>query len=106
MEIDLRLGDCVELLKELPDKSVDAVITDPPYGVGKAEWDHEFPTSWYAEARRLSQRVVIITGACGLKDSVKLVGEEFVDVIAGRNLNSLTRGPLGFNNAELHRDRD
>ncbi len=34
-------GDCVEKLKELPDNSVDAVITDPPYGLefmGK-DWD-------------------------------------------------------------------
>jgi site-specific DNA-methyltransferase (adenine-specific) len=27
-------GDCLELLKLLPDGSVDAVITDPPYGIG------------------------------------------------------------------------
>lgn len=26
-------GDCVELMKELPDKSVDLVLTDPPYGL-------------------------------------------------------------------------
>lgn len=26
-------GDCLELLKDLPDKSIDLVITDPPYGV-------------------------------------------------------------------------
>jgi site-specific DNA-methyltransferase (adenine-specific) len=32
--IDLRLGDCLELMKGLPDASVDAVITDPPYGIG------------------------------------------------------------------------
>lgn len=29
----LILGDCLEVMKEIPDKSVDAVITDPPYGV-------------------------------------------------------------------------
>jgi DNA modification methylase len=28
-------GDCLELMKALPDGCVDAVITDPPYGVGK-----------------------------------------------------------------------
>lgn len=30
----LILGDCLDVLKTLPDGSVDAVITDPPYGVG------------------------------------------------------------------------
>ena len=34
-------GDCIEVMKSLPDNSVDAVVTDPPYGMrfmGK-EWD-------------------------------------------------------------------
>jgi len=26
-------GDCLELMRELPDKCVDAVVTDPPYGI-------------------------------------------------------------------------
>lgn len=29
--IDIRLGDCFELIKDLPDNSVDLVITSPPY---------------------------------------------------------------------------
>lgn len=29
--IDLRLGDCFELLKQLEDNSIDLIITDPPY---------------------------------------------------------------------------
>jgi len=29
--IDLKQGDCLELMKDIPDKSVDAVVTDPPY---------------------------------------------------------------------------
>jgi len=33
--IRLILGDCLEKLKEIPDGSVDAVITDPPYGLNK-----------------------------------------------------------------------
>jgi DNA modification methylase len=36
MNIDLRLGDCLELMKDLPDASVDAVITSPPYWNQKA----------------------------------------------------------------------
>ncbi|MFM6916440.1 MAG: DNA-methyltransferase, partial [Dolichospermum sp.] len=32
-------GDCFEILRDIPDGFVDAVITDPPYGIGLAEWD-------------------------------------------------------------------
>jgi len=43
--IDLRLGDCLDVLKTLPDNSVDSVVTDPPYGLsfmGK-RWDYDVP---------------------------------------------------------------
>ena len=33
--IDLMLGDCLEMLKDLPDNSVDSIVTDPPYGLSK-----------------------------------------------------------------------
>ena len=34
-------GDCIEVLRALPDASVDSVVTDPPYGLGfmGREWD-------------------------------------------------------------------
>jgi DNA modification methylase len=32
-------GDCLEGLKKLPDKSVDLVVTDPPYNIKKDSWD-------------------------------------------------------------------
>lgn len=38
--ITLYLGDCLEVMKELPDKSVDLVLIDPPYNIGKADWDN------------------------------------------------------------------
>lgn len=31
MNIDLRLGDCIEVLKTIPDNSIDSIVTDPPY---------------------------------------------------------------------------
>ena len=31
MMIDLRKGDCLELMKEIPDESIDLTITSPPY---------------------------------------------------------------------------
>ena len=33
MTVTLKQGDCLELLKTIPDKSIDLVLTDPPYGV-------------------------------------------------------------------------
>lgn len=39
-------GDCLERMKEIPDGSVDAVVTDPPYGLsfmGK-KWDYDVPS--------------------------------------------------------------
>lgn len=32
VNIDLQLGDCLELMRDMPDKSVDLIVTDPPYG--------------------------------------------------------------------------
>lgn len=37
-------GDCLELMKNIPDKSVDCIITDLPYGVtAKNKWDTIIP---------------------------------------------------------------
>jgi len=37
------LGDCLELMKNIPDGSIDAVITDPPYGTTACKWDTVIP---------------------------------------------------------------
>ena len=46
--IDLRLGDCLELMKEIPSNSIDAIITDPPYGTTACKWDSviDFKLMW------------------------------------------------------------
>ena len=36
-------GDCLELMKGIPDGSVDAIITDPPYGTTACKWDSVIP---------------------------------------------------------------
>lgn len=62
-EFDLRPGDCVAGMKELPESSVDIVVTSPPYNLGIAyrsyhddrtpeeylDWSRE----WAGEVRRL-----------------------------------------------------
>lgn len=45
MQYQLEHGDCLEVLRTLADSSVDAIITDPPYGLsfmGK-KWDYDVP---------------------------------------------------------------
>jgi len=46
--ITLYEGDCLELMKHIPDKSIDAIITDPPYGTTACKWDSviDFKLMW------------------------------------------------------------
>jgi DNA modification methylase len=39
-------GDCLERLKELPDNSIDSIVTDPPYGLSKQPDMIEVLTNW------------------------------------------------------------
>ena len=46
--IDLRRGDCLEVMKTIESGSVDAIITDPPYGTTACKWDSviDFGLMW------------------------------------------------------------
>jgi site-specific DNA-methyltransferase (adenine-specific) len=44
--LDLRLGDCLDVLKTIETESIDSIVTDPPYGLafmGK-RWDYDVPS--------------------------------------------------------------
>jgi len=43
MKIDLRLGDCLEVMKDIPDGSIDLILCDPPYGTTACKWDSIIP---------------------------------------------------------------
>src|SRR5699024_8555367 len=49
--VTLYHGDCIEVMRNLPDNSVDAIVTDPPYGLGfmGAKWDALPPGKDWAE---------------------------------------------------------
>ena len=56
--VKLLLGDCLELMKDIPDKSINLICTDPPYNIGKAEWDKipnyiEWCGKWLLECQRV-----------------------------------------------------
>ena len=41
--INLMQGDCLDLLKTIPDGSIDMVLCDPPYGTTSCKWDSVIP---------------------------------------------------------------
>lgn len=38
INVDLRQGDCLELMKDIPDNSVDMILCDLPFGTTKNSW--------------------------------------------------------------------
>ena len=42
-EIKLLQGDCLELMKDIPNKSVDMILCDLPYGTTACKWDNVIP---------------------------------------------------------------
>ena len=58
-------GDCLEVMKTLPDNSVDAIITDLPYGTTACKWDVVIPLEpmWTHVKRLLKKNGVFVTTA-------------------------------------------
>ena len=42
-EIKLFNGDCIEVMETLPDKSIDLILCDLPYGTTACKWDNVIP---------------------------------------------------------------
>ena len=52
--INLMHGDCLDLMKNIPDGSVDLILTDPPYGTTACKWDSVIPFEpMWAELKRV-----------------------------------------------------
>lgn len=58
--IDLRQGDCLELMKDIPDKSIDMILCDLPYGTTSCKWDVIIPLDKLWEQYN---RIIKINGA-------------------------------------------
>ena len=73
-------GDCLEVMKHIPDKSIDLILTDPPYGIKadkgiggfgtsktdkhyKGGWDNNRPSKeYFDEIIRISKQAIIFGG--------------------------------------------
>ena len=74
--LDIRHADCMDMMREFPDKHFDLAIVDPPYGIGAGKkkqyhagamtayepkpWDSAIPSAeYFAELRRVSRHQII-----------------------------------------------
>ena len=61
--INLLHGDCLELMKDIPDNSIDMVLCDPPYGTTACKWDTviDFELMW-SELKRITKDKLVCNG--------------------------------------------
>jgi len=89
--MELLLGNCLDRLKDLEDNSVDAIVTDPPYGLsfmGK-KWDYDVPSKeiWKEVLRVLKPGGHALV-ACGTRTQHRMAvnledaGFEIRDIVA------------------------
>lgn len=60
----LMQGDCLELMRELPDASVDMIMCDLPYGTTRNKWDSVLPfDDLWAQYNRICTGAIVLTAA-------------------------------------------
>jgi site-specific DNA-methyltransferase (adenine-specific) len=92
-------GDCREILPALAPTDPVSLLTDPPYGADKAEWDGAFADYWYDEAARLASVVGLIPGIVNLPHCPTAIGAmTYRWTLVAYLVNGMTRGALGFGN--------
>lgn len=62
MSVNLMQGDCLELMKLIPDGSVDTIICDLPYGTTQCKWDSviDFKELWLQYIRITKESAAIV----------------------------------------------
>ena len=73
-------GDCLEIMKDIPDKSIDSIICDLPYGTTACKWDTVIP---FDKLWEQYNRVIKDNGAIVLFGS-----EPFSTLLRSSNLNN------------------
>ena len=92
-------GDCLEVMKEMPDKSVNFTFADPPYGINKAEWDKQFDNRFIDEILRISKKGIAITcGQENIAECILSLKDEYKGILSARNKNGMTYNKIGFGN--------
>lgn len=61
-------GDCLEIMKEIPDKSIDMILCDLPYGITQNKWDSLIPLDelWVEYIRIIKDNGAIVLTSHGI----------------------------------------
>ena len=87
-------GDCREILPQL-DIWVDLAITDPPWGINKAEWDTVFTLPDLPEVSKLA----LMCGVWNIAKCPENIGAlSYKWMLVAHLINGMTRGGIGFGN--------
>lgn len=65
-KVQLYKGDCLEIMRDIPDKSVDMILCDLPYGTTKCKWDVIIPFDnlWEQYDRIIKDNGAIVLFGC------------------------------------------
>lgn len=109
-------GDCLEIMQAIPDKSIDLVLTDPPYGInisGQREtftkklkhkrkyheelnWDKSSPDKEYFEQIFRISKNQIIFGGNYFIDKINTISKGWIFWDKGQNIENFSDGELIF----------
>lgn len=97
----LMRGDCLDVMKTLPDASVDMILCDLPYGTTRNKWDSILPLDvLWREYRRISRGAIVLTAQTPFD---KVLGASNLDMLryewiwrkeAGTGFLNAKRAPL------------
>ena len=80
MEMKLLNGDCMKLMKEIPDGSVSLILCDPPYGTTECSWDSILPFEpLWKEYRRVLKVNGVAALFCVQPFTTKLINSNMKD---------------------------
>lgn len=77
--VTLKRGNCLELMRDLPDKSVDLILCDLPYGTTKNKWDSVIPfDALWREYSRICDGAIVLTAQAPFD---KVLGASNIDML-------------------------
>lgn len=89
----VRTGDCLDVLREIPDSSIQLIVCDPPYNIMLAGWDkfHDY-IGWASRWLDESQRVLAPSGSLvifgGLQYQAEAGSGDLFDILSYMRKNS------------------